>query len=260
MKAERVEREQSFWDHAAPAAAKAWGQYERALRDGVEPNVQMAIDALGALEGLRILDFACGAGVLSCVLASRGAKVTGVDLSPVSIEVACELASRAQVDVRFLAGDLVELELAPESFDAVIGIYALHHVDISAYVPALAASLTRDGRAAFVETMAANPLLRLARRHLVGHLGVPRLGSPDEHPLTDDDVALIGRAFGKRVQVGQAEYLFVSMIDRQALYGRYPLLDHTLRSVDRQLARIPALKGWSYRQVITIGSGPEAPR
>ena len=97
-----------------------------------------------------------------------------------------QLAARAHVDVRFLAGDLLGLKLTPESFDAVIGIYALHHVDIAAFAPALAALLTQDGRAAFVETMAANPLLRLARRHLVGHLGIPRLGSPDEHPFTDD--------------------------------------------------------------------------
>jgi SAM-dependent methyltransferase len=259
MEAKRVEREQSFWDQAAPAVTKAWRQYERA-QAGVEPNVQMAIDALGPLDGLRVLDFACGAGVLSCLLASRGAEVTAIDLSPVSIEVACELASRAQVDVRFLAGDLLELELAPGCCDAIIGIYALHHVDISAYAPALAALLTQDGRAAFLETMAANPLLRFARRHLVGHLGIPRLGSPDEHPLTDDDVAFIGRAFGKGVHVGQAEYLFVSMIDRQALYGRYPRVDRTLGAIDRQLARIPPMEGWSYRQVITIGAEPWPPR
>ncbi len=260
MEAERVEREQSFWDHAAPAVAKAWGQYEHAQRSGVEPNVQLAIDALGPLDGLRILEFACGAGVLSCVLASRGAKVVAVDLSPVSIGVARELAARAHVDVRFLAGDLLGLKLTPESFDAVIGIYALHHVDIAAFAPALAALLTQDGRAAFVETMAANPLLRLARRHLVGHLGIPRLGSPDEHPLTDDDVALISEAFGKGVHVGQAEYLFLSMIDRQALFGRYPRVDRTLGAIDRHLARIPALRGWSYRQVIMIGAERGPPR
>ena len=72
------------------------------------------------LEGLRILDVGCGGGLISEALAKRGAIVTGVDASAMSIEVARRHAQQSGllVDYRHcLAGQLLAED---ERFDVVI--------------------------------------------------------------------------------------------------------------------------------------------
>ena len=51
--------------------------------------------------GQRVLDVACGTGVVAVTAARRGAKVSGLDLSPVLLERARHNAGLAAVDYRF---------------------------------------------------------------------------------------------------------------------------------------------------------------
>jgi SAM-dependent methyltransferase len=79
--------------------------------------------------GTRVLDVGCGVGRWSSLLASRGARVTGMDLSPTMIE---EAERRAHADgvsdrCRFLVQDLAQLD-AGERFDLVIGVTVLQHI------------------------------------------------------------------------------------------------------------------------------------
>ena len=80
------------------------------------------------LEGLRILDVGCGGGLISEALAKRGAIVTGVDASAMSIEVARRHAQQSGllVDYRHcLAGQLLAED---ERFDVVINAEVVEHV------------------------------------------------------------------------------------------------------------------------------------
>lgn len=80
------------------------------------------------LEGLRILDVGCGGGLISEALAKRGAMVTGVDASAMSIEVARRHAQQSGllVDYRHcLAGQLLAED---ERFDVVINAEVVEHV------------------------------------------------------------------------------------------------------------------------------------
>lgn len=71
----------------------------------------------------EILDLACGHGRHSIELAKRGfAHVTGLDYSEVFIDKAVEDAEQADVDVRFLRGDMKELPFDSE-FDAVLLLF-----------------------------------------------------------------------------------------------------------------------------------------
>jgi hypothetical protein len=83
--------------------------------------------------------------------------------------------------------------------------------------------LEEDGTAVFLETMATNPLLALARRHLVGRFGIQRLGTADEHPLTYDDLRTLEKAFGQ-VSVEVAEFQFLRILNRQVFRFRFPTL------------------------------------
>lgn len=57
----------------------------------------------------RALDLGCGRGHWSIVLAQRGWQVTGVDLVGRAVNAASERARKANVDVRFLRGDVTAL-------------------------------------------------------------------------------------------------------------------------------------------------------
>jgi SAM-dependent methyltransferase len=242
-----VQGEQAFWDAHAGTLDNATNRYLTWCQRGLEPNLQLAVEWLGPLEGARVLDFACGTGTLGCYLASLGAVVTGVDISSASIEIANQVARSQQLTATFSATDLFSMDLRAGTFDAIIGSYALHHVDVSRYAPELARVLRLGGRAAFLETLGLNPLLMLARKHLVGCLGIPRWGTPDERPLQKADLETIRRAFGL-LGCDQTEYRFLSMIDVQWLQGRAPRAGRLLRSIDQVAAR--AFPRASYHQVL----------
>ena len=73
--------------------------------------------------GQRLLDVACGTGVVAVTAARRGAKVSGLDLSPVLLERAQHNASVAAVDIDFIEGDAEALPYPDASFDVVMSQY-----------------------------------------------------------------------------------------------------------------------------------------
>src|SRR5579872_1277204 len=73
--------------------------------------------------GQRVLDVACGTGVVAVTAALRGAKVCGLDLTPTLIERANKNARIAGVDVEFVEGDAEALPYPDASFDVVLSQY-----------------------------------------------------------------------------------------------------------------------------------------
>ena len=63
--------------------------------------------------GQKVLDVACGAGVVAVTAARRGAIVSGLDLSPVLLERARYNAELAGVTVDFAEGDAEARRSAP---------------------------------------------------------------------------------------------------------------------------------------------------
>ncbi len=106
--------------------------------------------------GLRVLDVGCGVGRWSRLLASRGARVTGVDLSPTMIAEARRRAAQAGLAsrCRFLVQDLARLD-AGEPYDLVLGVTVLQHIldpgALRAAVQRLAAHLAPGGRLVLLE-------------------------------------------------------------------------------------------------------------
>ena len=71
-------------------------------------------------KGQKVLDVACGTGVVAVTAARRGAKVSGLDLTPALIERARKNASIAGVDIDFIEGDAEALPYPDASFDVVL--------------------------------------------------------------------------------------------------------------------------------------------
>jgi len=100
--------------------------------------------------GQRLLDVACGTGVVAITAARRGANVSGLDLTPVLLERARHNASVASVDIDFIEGDAEALPYPDGSFDVVLSQFG----HIFAPRPAVVARemlrvLKQGGRIAF---------------------------------------------------------------------------------------------------------------
>ena len=95
-----------------------------AHRLGMKKAFASLEDEMGSLRGRSVLDLGCGRGRWTREYASRGALVTGVDISPDAIQ----LVAREQPQYRFLCGDVASLEFADESFDIVNSVTVLQHM------------------------------------------------------------------------------------------------------------------------------------
>ena len=67
----------------------------------------------------RALELACGLGQNAISLAIEGWQVDAVDISPVGLKLAAELASRKSVDVNWTVADLDEFQPAAGAYDLV---------------------------------------------------------------------------------------------------------------------------------------------
>ncbi|MBC7531874.1 MAG: 3-demethylubiquinone-9 3-O-methyltransferase [Oligoflexus sp.] len=76
----------------------------------------------------KILDVACGAGLISNKLATFGYEIHGIDQSVSSIEVAKRHAPSGS-NVNYLAGDAFDLPYPDASFDVVMLLDFLEHVE-----------------------------------------------------------------------------------------------------------------------------------
>ena len=110
----------------------------------------------------RVLEVGCGMGRYTLLLAERGLRVEGLDLSPVLLERLRSFdAGRFQIPLH--CADIWEapMELR-ERFDAVVGFFALHHLhDLARCFASMARLVRPGGRIVFLEPNAYNPLYYL---------------------------------------------------------------------------------------------------
>ena len=116
------------------------------------------IDRTIGLAGKRVLDVGCGGGLLSEGMATRGAIVTGIDLSekPLGVAKLHLLETGQKVDYRKIAVEELAEEM-PGAFDAVTCLEMLEHVPNPASVVSACARLVKPGGQVFFSTLNRNP-------------------------------------------------------------------------------------------------------
>jgi SAM-dependent methyltransferase len=248
---ERLLTEQHFHDRQAEERAAYFANhrdklfFEDAAYLDHETWIRPAFSLLGELSGKDVLDYGCGHGMASVVLARRGAIVSGFDLSPGYVSEATQRAEANGVHIDFRQADAEELPYADESFDAVWGSAILHHLDLERAGRELFRVLRPGGVAVFCEPWGENPVLNFARRWMP-YPGKGR--TPDERPLRADDLRPLQALF-PRVEV--YGHQFLGMLRRAV--RRVPRPGGMLDRCDSVLLRrFSFLKKWCRYVVIEV--------
>ncbi len=189
-----------------------------------EEKITAILDAAGVTEGAKVLDVACGTGVLIPDYMSRKvAKVTGVDISEEMIRIAREkydakpinvieahtmpghdsaCAGMRQTELEFVCGDVEEVKL-PSDYDVCMVYNAFPHFPNPAgLIYALAQKLRMGGRLTIAHSM--------SRRQLDSHhSGIASKVS--NGLMSEDDLAkLFGTHFEVDVKVSTDQMYIVS--------------------------------------------------
>ncbi len=143
------------------ALASRWWDPEGELRTlhWLNPARLRYIDLHSPVAELDVLDIGCGGGLLCEALATRGARVTGIDMGEDCLQTARLHLAESGLQVEYL---LAEAEaLAAERagrYDVVCCLELLEHVPRPADLVCAAAALTRPGGALYFSTLNRHPL------------------------------------------------------------------------------------------------------
>ncbi|MBT3548503.1 MAG: bifunctional 2-polyprenyl-6-hydroxyphenol methylase/3-demethylubiquinol 3-O-methyltransferase UbiG [Gammaproteobacteria bacterium] len=81
------------------------------------------------IKGLRILDIGCGGGLLAEELSKKGAKITGLDASEKTINIAKQHAKESNLNIEYICSTLESyIEKNKKKFDVVICFELIEHV------------------------------------------------------------------------------------------------------------------------------------
>ncbi|MEX3014329.1 bifunctional 2-polyprenyl-6-hydroxyphenol methylase/3-demethylubiquinol 3-O-methyltransferase UbiG [Gymnodinialimonas hymeniacidonis] len=113
-------------------------------------------------QGKTVLDLGCAGGFMAEALHDKGARVTGIDPAAQAIEAARQHAAQTGKDIRYAVGVGENLPYPKASFDSVVCVDVLEHVqDLEKVLSEIARVLKPGGRFLY-DTINRNPVARLA--------------------------------------------------------------------------------------------------
>jgi SAM-dependent methyltransferase len=127
--------------------ADAWTRLARAGYDICRDylNTPAFFEMLPDVRGLSGLDIGCGEGHNTRLLAERGARVTGIDISEIFVRHARRLEEQKTLGIDYQVASAVELAFAASAFDFVTGFMSFMDVPEIGCVLAEAYRVLRPG-------------------------------------------------------------------------------------------------------------------
>lgn len=212
-----------------------WSMYDRLL----------AAD----LAGQAVLVLGCGFGDDAIRIARLGARVSACDLSPESLAIAHERARREGVTIAFDAMPAEAMSYADNSFDAVVFVDILHHVDIAATMAEVARVLKPGARVIGDELYTHSRLQRIRTSGPVHRLLYPLMRSwiyggqtpyitEDEHKIDEHEFALV------TARLAEVETDWFNMLEGRLYPTRLIWASRLERALMRPLAALaPVIAG-----------------
>jgi ubiquinone/menaquinone biosynthesis C-methylase UbiE len=101
---------------------------QTARRAQVRAYLELLVEVAQASNADRVLDVACGGGLVASEFARHCAQVTGVDLDPAMLGHARNMLAMLQLpSISWVTGDALRLPFRDETFSLVVTRYSLHH-------------------------------------------------------------------------------------------------------------------------------------
>ena len=149
---------------------------------------------IGSLKNKKVLDIGCGLGESSIYFASKGARVTAIDISSEMINKAKVMAKRENVAIDFIASPVENLSLELESFDIVYCANLIHHLPVeglSIFIEKIHSFLKKGGWFYSWDPLIYNPIIKIYRKVAT------EVRSADETPLNFKVLKLFRKKFTK---------------------------------------------------------------
>lgn len=228
-------------ERSASEAAKKQGLTDLRIKDEIlqryfNPPIETpyfleySYHTLGDVKDQLVLDYGCGSGDDSIMIANRGGNVIGVDISPDLILLAEKrlkahnLADKAE----FRVGSAHDLPLEDESVDVVFGMAILHHLDLDLASKEVFRVLKKGGRAIFQEPVRNSKVIKFIRGLIPFENGDV---SPYERPLTDAEL----EEFAEEFSTYKSRAFSLPFVNLIEVLGLPESMYHSSVKVDRTL-------------------------
>jgi ubiquinone/menaquinone biosynthesis C-methylase UbiE len=198
-----------IWNWESAAGKLRWARRVKMLSSHVGP-------------GTDVLELGCGAAYFTRELASTGANITAIDVSPELLELARANCSAPNVDYQIQ--NACVLSYPDAMFDSVVGSSVLHHLEIEEALREIYRVLKPGGTICFTEPNMLNPQIAIQKN-------VPwvkkKLGdSPDETAFFRWPLRRLLEVTGYRdVRIEPFDFLHpktpVTLVDRLNSLGRF---------------------------------------
>ena len=234
--------------------------YEKIMPEEIDVNdlpylcedmYQRTIKEINFKKCPKILDLGAGSGILSVIMALRGANVIALDISKKACEIIESLKLRYDVvdKIEVINGTIDDVKNLSK-MDYVVSLNSLHHMQIDRSMRIIYSLLKEGGKALFVEPLFYNPLAYLYRK-----ISKSESRTEAEEPLKIKDLKTIKKDFSNVKFKGL--YLLSSVLlsfermfktrERSAISRS---LFHFIRPFDEIFSNIPLLKYLSWKIMV----------
>jgi 2-polyprenyl-3-methyl-5-hydroxy-6-metoxy-1,4-benzoquinol methylase len=141
-------RAEEIWNWESPAGRIRWQRRVHMLSGDIR-------------QGMRVLELGCGTGHFTRELATTGAMIDAIDISPELLAAAREYCAVA--NVTFQIQNAYALDYEDSVFDVVVGSSVLHHLPIKPAIREIYRVLRPRGKIRFTEPNMLNPQIAIQK-------------------------------------------------------------------------------------------------